>query len=556
MGMILDKPTAIVGVTGSGKTYVAKGMVEKLIAEGSRVCTIDPTGAWYGLRSAADGKGPGLPVVIFGGDHGDVPIHDKGGAVLGKIIGAEKVRASIIDVSEFTTGEATRFLTAFFEELYRSNKRMLYLILDEADAMAPQQPLPEQQRLKGAVNKIVRRGRIKGFIPTMITQRPAVLDKSVMSQLSNLIAMKLTAPQDRKAIETWVKGNADADQAAAVLQSLAKLPIGEGWLWAPHDSILEQRKFGPITTFDSSAPPGDDWQEPVSALIDVAELLELMTQEIDEPVEPLKAGKIFKAGKISAAPAVADQVAAAEAKGYDRGRAAGALAERLRLMDRLKVVLDGLQHEISQLGENVAVDGSSFKITEIMRPLNSNPQPAFQVRPVSQLEPPVSQQDRPASQRKRLDRQPGELPKAARRLIAVLDTNPPVRRSWRQAATLAGMKGHGGSFNTAKKALLESGLIVVSGDLISIATPSAEAVPAAIDAAQLVGIWEGSLVKAAGRILRFMFETKRPVTKQEISAGLGIAAHGGSWNSAWKELRDNEIIVITGDTATLSEMFQ
>ncbi len=34
---------------------------------------IDPAGAWWGIRSSADAKGEGLPVVIFGGEHGDVP---------------------------------------------------------------------------------------------------------------------------------------------------------------------------------------------------------------------------------------------------------------------------------------------------------------------------------------------------------------------------------------------------------------------------------------------------------------------------------------------------
>ena len=35
---------------------------------------MDPKGDWWGLRAAADGKGPGLPIVIVGGEHGDVPL--------------------------------------------------------------------------------------------------------------------------------------------------------------------------------------------------------------------------------------------------------------------------------------------------------------------------------------------------------------------------------------------------------------------------------------------------------------------------------------------------
>lgn len=36
---------AIVGATGSGKTFTAKGLLEPPLSAGARVCVIDPTGA-------------------------------------------------------------------------------------------------------------------------------------------------------------------------------------------------------------------------------------------------------------------------------------------------------------------------------------------------------------------------------------------------------------------------------------------------------------------------------------------------------------------------------
>ena len=65
----LDHPTAIVGTTGAGKTFTAKSAVEQLLELGRRVIVIDPTGAWWGLRSGADGsENGGFPVLIFGGE--------------------------------------------------------------------------------------------------------------------------------------------------------------------------------------------------------------------------------------------------------------------------------------------------------------------------------------------------------------------------------------------------------------------------------------------------------------------------------------------------------
>ena len=60
---------AVLGKTGSGKTTTVKGFAESLIDFGKRVCAIDPTGVWWGLRLKADGKTSGYPVVIFGGSH-------------------------------------------------------------------------------------------------------------------------------------------------------------------------------------------------------------------------------------------------------------------------------------------------------------------------------------------------------------------------------------------------------------------------------------------------------------------------------------------------------
>jgi hypothetical protein len=54
------------------KHFSAKGMVEADLAAGERVCVVDPTGAWWGLRLKPDGETPAYPVVIFGGDHADI----------------------------------------------------------------------------------------------------------------------------------------------------------------------------------------------------------------------------------------------------------------------------------------------------------------------------------------------------------------------------------------------------------------------------------------------------------------------------------------------------
>ena len=57
----------------------AQRLVEQLHHVGLPVVVVDVKGDWWGIRSSADGAGPGLPFVIFGGDHGDVPLEPTAG---------------------------------------------------------------------------------------------------------------------------------------------------------------------------------------------------------------------------------------------------------------------------------------------------------------------------------------------------------------------------------------------------------------------------------------------------------------------------------------------
>jgi len=75
-------------------------------------------------------------------------------------------------------------MAAFAESLYEANTEPLHLVMDAADLWAPQRPLPEANALLGRIEEIVRRGRVRGFIPWLITQRPAVVHKDVLSQES------------------------------------------------------------------------------------------------------------------------------------------------------------------------------------------------------------------------------------------------------------------------------------------------------------------------------------------------------------------------------------
>lgn len=172
---------AILGMRGVGKTTLATVIAEELTEAELPFVVLDPTGAWWGMRAGRDGKSEGYPVTILGGDHGDVPLEETAGKLIADLV-AEQAPSLILDLSLLSKSAMRRFVADFAEQLYRKNRRPLHLIVDEADSFAPQKPRPDEMRMLGALDEIVRRGRIRGLGCTLVTQRSAVLNKDVLTQ--------------------------------------------------------------------------------------------------------------------------------------------------------------------------------------------------------------------------------------------------------------------------------------------------------------------------------------------------------------------------------------
>jgi hypothetical protein len=144
----LDADIAILGKKGRGKTYAARGLVERLLEMKRRVLVLDPLSTWWGLRLAADGKREGFPIVVFGGPHADIPITDKSGAPLARALVADPIPA-VVDLGLMRKGEQARFVADLLDELFAKNRQPLTIVLEEADAFAPQQPMNDMMGALG-----------------------------------------------------------------------------------------------------------------------------------------------------------------------------------------------------------------------------------------------------------------------------------------------------------------------------------------------------------------------------------------------------------------------
>lgn len=265
----VTKTAAILAQRRKGKTYTASVIAEELVARGLPFVVIDPTGAWWGLRASADGKSAGLPVTILGGHHGDIPLERTAGKELANFV-VEHPGWYVLDLGLFESKEADRqFATDFAERLYRRKGQEggdapLHVFVDEADLFVPQQSPSGDKRMVGAFETLVRRGGIRGIGTTLISQRAAVVNKNVLEMLDMLIVLRTVGPNDRKAIDEYVKAYATDEQRAEVLSSLASLDIGEAWVYEPGEDLLQRARIRQRRTFNSSATPkaGETRTEP------------------------------------------------------------------------------------------------------------------------------------------------------------------------------------------------------------------------------------------------------------------------------------------------------
>lgn len=244
----------LLAVRGAGKSNTAAVMAEEMFGAGLPFVVVDPVGSWYGLRSGADGaKDGGLPVPIFGGRHGDLPLERGGGELVADLVASRRL-SCVLDLSAFgSEADKKAFLLAFARRLYQVNVDPLHLFLEEADDYIPQRPMRDELQLLRAFENIVRRGRARGLGMTLITQRSAVVNKNVLTQVETLFAMRTTGPQDIAAIEAWVKHH---QVSGEVVRTLASLKPGEAWVWSPAFlEVMRRVQIRRRRTFDSGATP-------------------------------------------------------------------------------------------------------------------------------------------------------------------------------------------------------------------------------------------------------------------------------------------------------------
>jgi hypothetical protein len=287
---ILDQHLVVLGKTGSGKSSVLRHIVEWLLAQKKRVAIIDPKGDWWGLKSSADGRSAGFPVIAFGdfkeSKATDVPINAQSGKHVAELI-ATGNRPCVVGFRGWMPGQMTNFWIDFASTLFNANAGELFLVVDEVHNFAPKGKImdPAASKCLHWTNRMMSEGRGLGLVCLSASQRPQKVHNDTLTSCETLVAMRVIHAADREAVKKWIDGAGDKAQGAEVLATLAQLPRGEAWVWSPEIKFGPERvKFPMFKTFDSFAPP--QLQRKVSnsgwADVDLAAVKEKLASVIEE----------------------------------------------------------------------------------------------------------------------------------------------------------------------------------------------------------------------------------------------------------------------------------
>jgi hypothetical protein len=514
---------AAVGTRGSGKTYLAGKIVEAFIDGGAQVVVIDPVSTWFGLRLAADGKGKGLDIPVFGGIHGDIPLEPGAGEIVARLV-AEQRMSAVLDISEFTMTQQRRFVVAFARELFEAKKRNrspIHLVLEEAHEFLPQQVDAGAAEMVGVVKRLWKIGRNFGIGGMLISQRIAEMSKSALNLSTYMFAGKLKGPQDRKAIEGWAR---DQDADDRVLSELPTLPRGTMLAWGDHGAV--RIRANPKRTFDSSKTP--------------------------EAGDPTAAATLPKIDLVAIRAAMAE-VAAAEDEHEQAARPNGKPDPRVANLERELAELRSRPAERVEVFPREMVDKLRIVSTEaadLTAHLRDLAQMAGLMTEAPRPFVPMSVGYTPANNghanghlaaRRPLDEgSTAEAGDGAMRMLRALAARHPTPLTEQQVAVLAGMSRKGGTYRTYRGKLTGAGLAVKDGDFLRITEKGLQAagpVPRPRRPEELLAMWRPRFQGKARDLLEMLAANgSQPIAKADALKRIGLDPAGGTARTYWGQL--------------------
>lgn len=536
---------ALMGKSGSGKTYAATRLAELLYGIGVQIVALDPVGVWYGLRLDKSGKGEGLPIPVFGGEYGDIPLEPGAGALVAETIVNRNISV-ILDVSGFRKGQRKEFVTAFAEELFHRKKAArspVMLFLEECQAFIPQKTFKGEEKMLGAFEDIGKIGRNYGIGLTMISQRPQAVNKEVLNQAEALFALQMMAAQERKAIRDWI--HAQGIDTGAVIDDLPHLRIGEAYVWSPMWlRYFGKIKFSPKETYNASATP-------TFSSTQAARPRHLKPEDLAALQEAMQ--EVVKQAEAKDPIALRRRIAQLEQQ--LRASQAQVTVERVEVpvlkdeqVAELKQSIVGLAEMGQELVKVAQALGTALARVHPEQDRRAMSQPVTQPDPVRPAPPVTSPKPKAAAVKPASP--DTKLRAGEERMLETLAKRYPIRVTRPQLGTLAGFTASGGTFGTYLGTLKRGGYIEEVGGEILITQVGLDylghtELPTPQTTQELLEMWHKALRAGECRMLDKLVEIyPNSLSREALGEETGFTASGGTFGAYLGVLRRNGLVEV------------
>lgn len=519
---ILAQHLVVLGKTGAGKSSKLRIIVEYLLDNNDPVCIIDPKGDWWGLRASADGKREGYPVVIFGGEHADVPMNAQAGAAVAKLV-ATGNRPCVIDLGGWSVGDRTRFFIDFASTLFRASKGMRHLVIDECHNFAPQGKVLSVDAGKALhwANRLASEGRGKGIRLLGASQRPQKVHKDFLTSCETLIACRVIHPLDRKAIKDWLDGAGDDKIAASIINSLAGMAREDAFVWCPEEQFgPEKITFPMFSTYDSFSPRTveDSGEMKGWAAIDLDEIKQHLNAAVEEHAQndPVELKK-----RIAELESQVRRLSASNMSGEELNRRIQLAVEqdrasRAHIDEKLQRALESIRLTVDD-----ALVASQETIQVSMTPGAVDPGYYYQ-----------APNDRSIG--REIDRLEEKLSPTSRKIIDTIHRSHPVALTFEAAATRAGVSKRSSAFNKYRKEVNASSEIEIRDDGRLTSAPGFSApIGPGVDP---IEEFSKKLPPSYARMLRAIAAARVLLTKDEIADMAEVSSTSSGLSAGLKEL--------------------
>ncbi|MBV6340359.1 ATP-binding protein [Candidatus Magnetobacterium casense] len=182
--------SVVLGITGSGKSYGTRVLIEEGLEQGVRFVIIDPQLAYENLA--------GMEYINA------EEIRDP--SALGRLI-AMTNRNIVIRMKKLSIIEQNKFLKDFFTTYKKyQQKGIKCVVIDEAHKFIPQY---ERSTAKETILGLIQENRSDGLGVIIVSQMPARVDKAAIKQASNKFVGFMDEMNDIKAVKGFLVGKED-----------------------------------------------------------------------------------------------------------------------------------------------------------------------------------------------------------------------------------------------------------------------------------------------------------------------------------------------------------